>query len=161
MLSQSAKEKLGKVVKKNNFGFAGLWIVAVTSAVAAYITTSFYYAPPIYLTIIFSSIILVSIVLVFIFRSKKNKILLENIENNSNYLIVEDFKLASLRGMAAVQYTDENGHEKKAPLPTAYSNQFLTKKQFFENSQLKKVIIVKLSDKKAVAIDYETVMWSE
>jgi len=157
MLSQSEKEKVGRVVSKNSFGFAGLWIVAVTSAVAAFIVSSFYYSPPLYFTLGFVFVIVIFIVIMLILQSKTKKALLEYIENGENIIVTEDFQLSSLKGMAAVQYVDESGQQKKAPLPSSYSNQFLTKKQFLEKSQLKKVVIVKISNKKAIAIDYESI----
>jgi len=115
------------------------------------------YSLPIYYTIGFIIVIGGFAIIMLMLQSKNKKVLLERIESGENYIITEDFQLSSLRGMAAVQYVDENGQQKKASLPTAYSNQFLTKKHFLENSQLKKVVIVSISDKKAIAIDYESI----
>jgi len=157
MLSQSEKEKVGRVVSKNSFGFAGLWIVAVTSAVTVFIVNWFYYSPPLYFTLGFVFVVAVFVLIMLMLQSKTKKAVLVNIENGENIIVSEDFQLSSLKGMAAVQYADESGQQRKAPLPSSYSNQFLTKKQFLEKSQLKKVVIVKISNKKAIAIDYESI----
>jgi len=145
------------VVSKNGFGFAGLWIVAAASAIAAFIFSANIYSLPIYYTLGFIFIVGVFVVIMLMLQSKTKRAVLTHIENGENYIVTEDFQLSSLKGMAAIQYVDENGQQRKASLPTAYSNQFLTKKHFLENSQLKKVVIVSISDKKAIAIDYESI----
>jgi len=157
MLSQLEKEKVGKVVSKNSFGFMGLWVIAVTSAVAVFIVNLFYYDLPIYFTLSFVTVVGGFTIIMILLQSKNRTALLKKIENNESIIVTEEFQLSSLKGMAAVQYVDGNGQQKKASLPSSYSNQFLTKKQFLEKSQLKKVVIVTISDKKAIAIDYESI----
>ena len=156
MLSQSEKDKVKIVVSKNSFGFAGLWIIAAVSAIAAFVVT-WDFSAPIYYPIIFAFIVFIFVVLMLMNQSKTKKALLDRIESGEDIFITEDFQLTTLKGMAAIQYIDENGQQRKASLPTSYSNQYLSKKQFIEKSQLKKAVVINVSSKKSIAVDYESI----